>query len=274
MLASKGLMMVYQNLGDIDSVCKYSTLYTTYADSIVLENSQNEITRTSSLYDYNESERKSLENERRADSLSTTVYVIISLFLIISLLVYIRVTRLRERKKAELMEINQRYSETLSKYLQAKEEMKSLESGVEERINRKAEEIEHLKQVLSTYHDNVNKDVWDNEQNLMQHEVVVQLHKDAAHARIATDSQWSDLEAVVSKFLPNFFNALNVSREQLSEKEYRTCLLTRLNFIPSEIGTLMNVTKQRISNIRSSVNNKLFGESGSKSFDTNIHKLI
>ena len=269
----KGLMDVYKELHEPDSVYKYATLHALAIDSARLENAENEITRIAALYDYNESERIALENERRADSLRTTVYVVISLFLLISLLLYIRVKHQRERKKAELMEVNQKYSETLIKYLQAEEEMKSLQSGVEERINRKAEEIEHLKRVLSSYQENVNADLWTTEQNLMQHEVVVQLHKDAAHARMATDSQWSDLEAVVSKFLPDFFNSLNVSREQLSEKEYRTCLLTRLNFIPSEIGTLMNLTKQRISNMRSSVNGRLFGESGSKSFDTNIHKM-
>ena len=269
----KGLMDVYKELHEPDSVYKYATLHALAIDSARLENAENEITRIAALYDYNESERIALENERRADSLRTTVYVVISLFLLISLLLYIRVKHQRERKKAELMEVNQKYSETLIKYLQAEEEMKSLQSGVEERINRKAEEIEHLKRVLSSYQENVNADLWTTEQNLMQHEVVVQLHKDAAHARMATDSQWSDLEAVVSKFLPDFFNSLNVSREQLSEKEYRACLLTRLNFIPSEIGTLMNLTKQRISNMRSSVNGRLFGESGSKSFDTNIHKM-
>ena len=273
LLAYRGLMYLYDKLSNSDSVSKYSLLYVNASDSIILKNNEKEIRRIAALYDYNESQQEAFDKTREADSLRTMFYVAICLFLIMSILVYIRVKHQRERKKAELMEVNQRYSETLNKYLQAEEEMKSLQSGVDERINRKAEEIEHLKRVLSSYQENVNAELWTTEQNLMQHEVVVQLHKDAAHARMATDSQWSDLEAVVSKFLPDFFNALNVSREQLSEKEYRACLLTRLNFIPSEIGTLMNLTKQRISNMRSSVNGRLFGESGSKSFDTNIHKM-
>lgn len=272
-LAYKGLMNVYAKLSEPDSISKYAVLYVKAFDSTMLKKNETEISRVAALYDYNESERIALENEHEADSLRITVYVVISLFLIISLIVYIRITRQRERKKAELMEVNQKYTETLNKYLQAQEEMKSLESGVEERITRKAEEIEHLKQVLSTYHENVNKDVWDNEQSLMQHEVVRQLHIDAAHARMATGSQWADLEVVVSKFLPSFYNAITADSQELTEKEFRVCMLIRLNFIPSEMSTLMNLSKQRISNIRAFINAKLFNEIGTKTLKNNLNKL-
>ena len=214
--ACKGLMSVYKDLHEPDSVYKYSILYSSSVDSARLENAENEITRIAALYDYNESERKALENEHEADSLRTTVYFVISLFLIISILAYIRFTRQRERKKAELMEINQRYSETLNKYIQAKTDMNSLESGIEERINKKAKEIERLQIILSSYQTNINSDLWDIEHNLMQHEVVVELHKDAAHARSASNSQWKDLESVVIKFMPDFYYKL-INNNPLAE---------------------------------------------------------
>ena len=270
--ACKGLMKVYKEIGEPDSVYKYAMLYGHAMDSLRLENGKNEITRVAALYDYNESERKALEKAREAESLRTTFYIVICIFIIAGLLAYIYVKRQRERKRAELVSINQKYSETLNLYLRAEEEMKSLKQDAGSQISRKAEEVKRLRKVLSSYQENVNTDVWNEEQSLMHHDVVVQMHGDAAHARTATESQWKDLEAVISKFVPDFSKMLNDKRCELTDNEFRICMLSRLNFIPSEMSTLLDLSRQRVSNMRAVINMKLFGETGSKTLDKNLKK--
>lgn len=53
---------------------------------------------------------------------------------------------------------------------------------------------------------------------------------------------------------------LNLLKEQLhlTEQEFKVCVLARLHFIPSEMSCLLNLSQQRITNIRSAVNYKLF----------------
>ena len=273
MLAYRGLMDVYTKLGVLDSIVKYASLYANENDSARLENAENEITRVAALYDYNESERKALEKAREAESLRTTFYIVICIFIIIGLLAYIYVKRQRERKRAELVSVNQKYSEALNLYLRAEEEMKSLKQDAGSQIRRKAEEVERLRKVLSSYQENVNTDVWNEEQSLMHHDVVVQMHGDAAHARTAAESQWKDLEAVISKFVPGFYKLLDDNRSRLTDKEFRVCMLSRLNFIPSEMSTLLDLSRQRVSNIRAVINMKFFGETGSKTLDKNLNNL-
>ena len=62
-------------------------------------------------------------------------------------------------------------------------------------------------------------------------------------------------------------------RINLTEKEIRLCILARLNFIPTEMAALLDLSKQRITNIRTSANRKLFNEEGSRTFEANIHNL-
>ena len=270
--ACKGLMKVYKEFGEPDSVYKYAMLYGEAMDSLRFENGKNEITRVAALYDYNESERKASEKTREAESLRTSVYIVICIFIIVGLLVYIYVKRQRERKRAELVLINQKYSDTLNLYLRAEEEMKSLKQDVGSQMQHKAEEIDRLRRILSSYQENVNTDVWNDEHNLLHHDTVLQMHNDAAHARTATESQWKDLEAVISKFVPDFSKMLNDKRCELTDNEFRICMLSRLNFIPSEMSTLLDLSRQRVSNMRAVVNMKLFGETGSKTLDKNLKK--
>ena len=271
--AYRGLISLYSDLHQSDSVLKYTRLYTGVVDSLYVRNSTNEIARTEALYNYSESQENALRKTREADRLRTTIYIILILSVASCIAIYVYIVRQRARKRNELMEVNQKYSDALRLYGRAEAEIKSLNTDISEYKLQKAAELQQLRDVLSSYQDNVNPERWDVEQGLFEHDVVTQLHHDAARARTATDSQWTDLDAVVQKFLPDFYAAISAHRSELNYKEFRVCILTRLNFIPTEMATLMDVTKQRITNMRASVNKKVFGESGSKTFDAHIHNM-
>jgi hypothetical protein len=77
----------------------------------------------------------------------------------------------------------------------------------------------------------------------------------------------------VEKSLPEFYQRLCQSRSELTEKEFRACLLMRLHFIPSEIAVLLEMTKQRVTNMRGVINRKLFQQIGAKTVDQNLNQL-
>ena len=63
------------------------------------------------------------------------------------------------------------------------------------------------------------------------------------------------------------------SSGHLTEKEVNVCILIKLRFIPTEIATLLDLTRQRVSNIRRSINHKLFRKEVAKTLDSNIRRL-
>ena len=64
----KGLLSLYQQLGNVDSISKYSELYCQTNDSASFAHSADEITRMHSIYNYDASERKAILHERKANT--------------------------------------------------------------------------------------------------------------------------------------------------------------------------------------------------------------
>ncbi len=271
--AYRGLMSTYQQIGISDSVCKYAELYACMNDSANLLNSASEIVRMQALYDFTENQQIALEKSKEVTSLWHTIYLIMALITSVIVLLYTYIHKLRKKKREEILSVNRKYLEILNMYICAENEMKSLKQGIQQLTIKKSEEIEKLKLVLLSYDENCNTSKWDVEQSLLQHDIVKRIHKYAARATVPSDSEWKDLMGIVEKLMPEFYAALLQRKEKLTEKEFKVCVLTRLNFIPTEIAALLDLTKQRISNIRAKNNEKLFSEVGSKGFDANIHNL-
>ncbi|MDY6374405.1 MAG: hypothetical protein SPK91_08375 [Bacteroidales bacterium] len=148
-----------------------------------------------------------------------------------------------------------------------------MELNFEDAKKAKSEEIEKLHQALSTYSEYSNEADWDAEQSLMANSVVIRLHEHAKMGNAATASERSDLILLTSEFLPDFYRYITNDTLGLSERDVFVCVLTRLHFIPSEVGNLLGIKKQSITNLRSDLNKKLFGESGAKSFNSNIYRI-
>ena len=83
------------------------------------------------------------------------------------------------------------------------------------------------------------------------------------------DKDWEELVLLIKKHLPQYYHALT-SQHLLTPQELRTCLLLRLGFSASDIVVLMDVTPQRVTNIKTKANRKLFDEKGAGSLDSNL----
>ena len=92
----------------------------------------------------------------------------------------------------------------------------------------------------------------------------------ALHLTILIERKWKELEELVSMHLTDFYQRITDPQFGLNETEKRMAILIRLQFIVSECYVLLNKTKQNASNIRSSINKKLFGKSGTKGLDNEI----
>ena len=265
----KGLMSVYTRMHEVDSVAKYAQLFANANDTANLRNSANEISRTQALYDYSESQRIAVEKSEENQRLWLGLCVCFVMLSFGGTGIY-----LYERKqKTTRMLANRKYTDLMMQYHQATEELQSIRSNKQQFQQQKEQEIEKLQQMLAAYQEHSHAGQWELEQSLLQHDIVKRMHQHACKLAVPSDAEWNDLQGVVEKSLPEFYAKLSANEAQLTDQEWKVCLLVKLNFIPSELTVLLNLSKQRVTNIRTHLNQKLFGESGSRTFDSNLHKL-
>ncbi len=167
---------------------------------------------------------------------------------------------------------NDRYLEMLNKYRDSQRQMSFLQSQFEKEIEVKTIQNTELRMRLSQFiaEDSSDSPSWSAEQALMSYEIVREFHQMALHLTIPIERKWKELEELVSMHLTDFYQRITDPQFGLNETEKRMAILIRLQFIVSECYVLLNKTKQNASNIRSSINKKLFGKSGTKGLDNEI----
>ena len=270
----KGLASIYYKLGIADSIYKYSALYAQANDSANIIHSADEITRTQALYNYNESQRIAAEKSAEANRYKFLLLFSVATFILFAHLIYRYIKKQRRIKNEEMAIVNAKYADTLEQYETAQREFDAIKQSSEQFLEKKQQDIKQLQETLAKYQiDEVNPADWGLERSLLEGDIVKELRLLAAHAKTPTDLQWQALHTTVSEHLPEFYEEVTKSQHHLTEKEVNVCILIKLRFIPTEIATLLDLTKQRISNMRRNINHKLFHEEVAKTLDSNIRRL-
>ncbi len=268
----RGLLSVYTQKHITDSVEKYARLYADIKDSVSFLKSSEEITRAQALYNYNENKeiasKKTKENKQLLFLIQSAIIILCIIGIISFYIVRKKVSRQKRQQKIE----NRKYTSLLFRYNKASEELKSMQSNINDYMKKKEEDIKQLEEQLSIYkYTPVNYENYQQDPSLLHISIVKRMHEAARHAKSANENDWIEINEMVSSLLPDFY--LQISQAGLTKQEQRTSILIRLNFIPSEIATLLDTRKQRITNIRISINKKLFQQDGTAGLDEQIHAI-
>ena len=115
------------------------------------------------------------------------------------------------------------------------------------------------------------------EKHLKDSSVVVRL-KEMANSnppRIPSNKDWKDLRLLINREIPSFYNTLNTERYTLTDMEYDVCLLRRVYLSPTEIYKLKGCSPSYVSNMRTRLLLRIFGEKGcGDDFDRKIMEII
>ena len=103
--------------------------------------------------------------------------------------------------------------------------------------------------------------------------VISDLHHIACQAKVASKVQLKELREFVEAQLPDFFTAINNKEAMLTPQELSVSILIRLQFSQGELSALFGVSKQRINNIKRSINRKLFKNYSAATLNDNILSL-
>ena len=100
--------------------------------------------------------------------------------------------------------------------------------------------------------------------NLRHSEVVVRFQNSLASETCIHETDWKDLEKSFRSYLPTFEHSL-LSLHELSQLEWRVCMLIKLSFSSSDIARLVNRSPTTIPSIRSRLYEKFFMKKGKAS---------
>lgn len=272
-IAYEELMKYYEEQGKSDSVIKYAKLFCRMNDSSAIVRSAEEINRAQALYNYSRAQQIAKEKTMENDNYRHAITYIVFCVILAMIIAYKMHTAKMRKQRMAYTEINKKYTNLWAEYDNALKENNLMESDFEKYKTNKENEIKALKDSISNYHECCIDDFTDAERALRNCGIALKLHSLAARGNEATEHELAAAITLVRNKLPGFYNTISKPVYKLTEKESKMCVLIRLNFIPSEIAVLFNLSLQRVTNIRSSINKKLFKSEGTKHLDSELRRL-
>ena len=277
--AYDGLVQIYTLKPPPDSLSKYAVLSTKYNDSMHLAMHTENLQQIQAAYDYSRHQRLAEQKDKEASNARLWLLASGILFVVVLAVLFFYYQRIRYRHRMQVSNLNKKYATDLLLYSRMRKELTLLcqqrESYKEEILQHKME-IEKLSNRLAGYHENQGmSDAWDWEADLLDSPVVNYFHELASCGKKATADDWQQLRQYVRQHLPGFLHQLGAFPYKPTLRETQVCIMVRLRFIPTEMSTLLGVSPQVITNVRTRLLRKLFHvEHGSTTlFDQKIQQI-
>ena len=140
--------------------------------------------------------------------------------------------------------------------------------------HKQAETIQQLNERIAHYETEMMNQVTANLMNRLAEEpaLMVVFQKLKSRKEYLTKSEWTELYSTAEKYFPALCNIK--TNPKVSVSEYQICVLTKLGLRINDIIYLTQISASNISNMRSRMLSKLFGEEGgAKDFDIRIKNL-
>lgn len=269
--AFKGLTSIMKKRGDYTKGMEYANRYCQLTDSMAILLSAEEVNRMTALYNYNAQNAK---RERAEKRLKTYRNALIATMVLLFAVLYIMANynARRKRKVSEILKkTNSKYLSTLNMMNKAQDELVRMKTDTVAFKKEKEAEIHTLQAKLAEYYPDEEKVTsWENERQIYTCQKVQDAHKLASVGKQITESELIELRSLVANSMPEFYAFIDSKEHGLTDKEKSICLLIRLRFIPSEMASLLDLSVQNVTNLRSRINKKLFGQSGAKSLNTRL----
>lgn len=274
-----GLMTFYEKKNKPDSVVKYAKLYAAANDSAYLHVNQEKVQQITAMYDYSHHQRMAQEEARKAQNRK---YLIIGIFVAALLVIASGYAKYRRLQRAKIAEINRLTAD----YQYAKADLDRLKTTLSAIENAHFED-ERLKQDLRVEITQLNARIQNYERQLQQvrtdhkfdalknSEIVDLFNQKKRHTLNSsklTDDKWKELADAFTHYVPSF-TATIANEKQLSEQEWRVCLLQYLDFSTSEMAIVLNTTAQAVTNAKARANQKLFSEEKASTLGRNLKKI-
>ena len=274
--ACKGLISVYRLKMDIDSISKYSLLSEKAMDDILSRSQAEAVIQAKSLYDYNRMRRLADASKLREQKTLFAVYLIISVVIVLGIYVVWYIWSTKKRNRTEKERMRHIYVLLNNELSESKTELENIRKGCISIVEMKEQELEELQKRVKELEEQLQGNKWANGDFVRTYEDIVSCFKrytiPNASKSSPTKSEWNTLSDMVRTFFPKLHSLLS-QRKDISEQEFKVCMLIYLGFKTGEITTILDTSMQSVSNIKASVSRKLFNEKSAASLYRNLSKM-
>ena len=301
----RGLLSVFSKRHQADSIAKYAQLYCTANDSSIALKDQNIVAQMAANYNYSRLQKEAHENEvkayKRLIGLIVTA-VVLAIILIAAFMLWKNNQRKINRLKKEFANATNEYEENLhelqllesthqqviatiqqeltkaqgessgfrEKYAKAQQTISQINQDYESERSRLLKENERLQKRINELQKNdvISKSLTVSES--FTKENIVKRIREIADTPLnkVTETEWKELTKAFANSFPALFHDLS---QKCDNPQYiRVCILTVIGISGDEQANMMEITKQRVSNIKSALNEDLFDETSSRTLYKNL----
>ena len=265
--AATGLSEFYQHLNLPDSSAKYALYAYTMLDSVYAQRSTKEVERMQAMYDYTRHQDIAHQEQKKANQRTVIIWICVGIIIVICLFTFIIIRELARKRKM----IEQKYLQSQSAIELAQSDIVKLRKNEEtnsELISEKEQIIREQETIMKAL---LRRDTRSQSMADRRFKTTV-IYKKFEQLSIVgqkpTNVEWEQMKEQIFKYYPDFRDFMSKHEHQLNDKEYKTCLLIRMDFKPKMVSHMLEVDPSYISNIRAEMLQKLFNLSGnSKAFD-------
>ncbi len=275
----KGLLSIFTKRHVADSISKYSQLYCNANDSSIAKNDRQLTAQMASSYHYGTIQHKMHESEAKAHRASIGFFIVLVLCMAIAIAAFViwrKVKHQQEIKKQEIEKVKKEYNYL---YFQYEDNIQLLQS-IQDNYNRTKDAIDVVKEENNSLKSRIAEllkqqavsDMIDNCQQYV-HTSIVQQVLDAANSPkgVLTKKELAQLTNITANYFPNLQKDLN-QIPNITNQEAFVAILVILNIRTDDIARMLNVSSQRITNIKASLNESLFGVKSARLLSSNLKK--
>ena len=271
---SRGLALLFQKKHIPDSAAKYALYSYEMNDSVYAHMAMQEVEKTRAMYDYSRNQIIAEQAKENADKEQQKVRFAIFILVVvitIGLLIVKRIYGVRKKERLNYEEKLSSLAKTHSEVIQLRTHEQALNKLLQEKENYAVK----LQKDIEAYKEKVGLQKDSSETRLEKSAIYSSLCKLAAKGVELTDDQWQQVYVMVIDIFPNFYKLISEKQYELSENEFKTCILIRLHFNPKTVANMVGLSPSSITKIRINMMGKLFGESGkSKELDERLMQYV
>ena len=271
--AAKGLSELYQQLHQPDSMAKYYHYAYAMNDSVYAHQATETVERMQAMYDYSRHQEEARKESAKATHRAIIIWVCIGLIMVICLGAIIIIREFTRKKEQS----EQKYLQGQAIIEQVQQDIAKLRKNEEineELISEKEQTIREQETVLKALLRNDSDSQSLAERKLKTTDIYKSFEQLSVVGRQPSTDEWEQARTKLFAHYPGFGDFMQEHAHHLNDKEQKVCLLVRLGFKPSNIGSMLKVSSSYVTELRSKMLQKLFGIAGdSKAFDKMLRKI-
>ncbi len=294
MSASRGLIAIFHEKRNVDSIQKYSQLFDKLTDDELKNSKNTAIIQAEGMYDYSRQQQKAQNEEKKADR--RKLELIVSAMAIVTLIIISIFFNKKERLQKRMLELE--YNKLEDGYYAALKQLEETQNDVailqqetiknkvtKDLLQKKEGQVIELNKLVNELSKRLKYSPRHKLQSdIKESEIVEQFHLickshfeedkngfKSIPPRKASDHEWELLTQHTRIAHPTFY--LFISERRLSDLEFKVCLLVRFGFKNPEIAILTASNKRGISNVRKSIAEDLFGLDSALGLDDQLSQL-